>query len=155
MNTAKDLFPRMPQAVFDAWIQPEIDAVGWPFPSWTDNWAAFFCDLPLSYWAALEWTLYDAPISQQILHNDTLIRIDRVRITATTHARLTNVQNSSERFWASTKFIRQHRQLPGSPLIADSFQNRLRVVDGHHRLAALFHIGVPIGFETPAWLGST
>src|ERR1039457_234637 len=148
------MFPRMPQAVFDAWIQPEIDAVGWPLPSWPDSWQRFFCDLPLSYWVALEWKLSSISISQQFLHSDTMIRIRRVGVTATTHTRLTNVENSSERFWASTVFIREHAQLPGPPLIIDSFENRFRVVDGHHRLAALFHVGVPVGFTTPAWIGS-
>src|SRR5437879_377450 len=102
---ARALFPNMPQEVFDSWILPEIQYSGWPFRSSRDSihasgWSAYLCDMSLDYWTALNWELYSVVVSQNLFHRDTLIRIHRVGVTATTQTRLTNVQNSSERFWA-------------------------------------------------------
>lgn len=157
---ARALFPKMPPEVFDAWILPQIVDWGWPFRTLNDSvlgtkWDSYFCDLPFKYWAALGWYLRYIKPSQKFLHAETIARIHEVGGAAFGYKTKTaHLENTRERFWASATFIQDHGDFPPPPIIGDLFQNKLRIIDGHHRLAALFHVGMPDEFRTEAWLGS-
>jgi hypothetical protein len=162
MKNEADLFPNMPSAVFDAWIRPFIEDRGWSFRSLDDSlsntrWSAFFCDLPLRYWARLSWELRDVPIDKNfsILDSFTLTCIQRVIDHATDplgcSVRISN--DTPQRFFGAASYIKTNGHLPGPPLVGDMIP-KLRIVEGHHRLAALSFVGVPPNFATKVWIGS-
>jgi hypothetical protein len=154
-----DLFPRMPKAVFDAWIRPCIADYGWPFSYSNlliqdERWQKFFDDKSLSYWRSLYWSFSSLKISNNVLDSTTRLRIGWV-IGANVRGLktpTTNLKDTSERFRACTEFIKKNGSLP-SAIIGVPTPRGFRVVDGHHRLAALFHLKMAEGKEVPAWMG--
>jgi hypothetical protein len=159
MSDPKDLFPRMPVEVFDLWIRPHIPDYGWPFsptkPSVLGTrWYKFFTRQPISYWATLYWRLDKIKIGQNSLAGDTWLRIQWV-IGAVVFGQNTptaQLEDTSKRFWACAALIKNHGDLP--PIIGVATNAGFSVVDGHHRLAALVHLGMADGHPISAWIGS-
>jgi hypothetical protein len=153
------MFPKMPQEVFDLWIAPHLEDYGWPFLSAGSsiagsNWENFFAHRPLRKWADLSWQIIQIDPSQNIFHSDTMWRVKGIigHCVNGFQTDMANIQNSQQRFRACASWITIHRSLP-APLIGiyDEHAFGFELVDGHHRLAALFHIGFPRGFKIPAW----
>ena len=144
----------MPKEVFEAWIEPHLGANG--FPLTAPTWNKFFCNLPIRYWAALEWDLQQVEPRQDIFDRQTILRIGWIIGNAAfgLNTPTADIENTRKRFWAAAAFVRRNRRLPGLPIVGDLFSTKIRIVDGHHRLAALFHIGVPAGVNMAVWVGS-
>lgn len=150
----------MPDEVFNNWLLPHIQLYGWPFKTPSDNFSdhnwpnCFSIHHTLKQWTECEWELTNIIVDSINLHDRTLKIIGEITINA-----VEGIQTSAtdqigiggkERFWACAAFYREHGTLP-SPIVFYKFSNYIRILDGFHRLAAIFHIGVPYDFKIPAW----
>jgi hypothetical protein len=154
----KDIFPKMPAEVFDLWIRPHISAYGWPFTAQNlrlegTKWSAFFTGYSLQQWTAFDWYLTTVRLVPGLFHEETMQRIEWV-VGACAFDYKTptaKLENTKERFRACTAFIEQHGKFP-QPVVGLSSALGLEIVDGHHRLAALFFLGKHERFDMPIWL---
>jgi len=157
---AKQLFPKMPPAVFDLWIVPGIESHGWQFTSVFQSvngteWDGFFADRPLAWWASADWELSQYQLRRELLRFESKRRIDWIidNNTKGIETPTANLRNTKERFRALEDFIRANGVLP-NPAVGFWFGSQIYVVDGHHRLAALFHVGFKQDFMLAVWIAS-
>jgi hypothetical protein len=62
-----------------------------------------------------------------------------------------NLPNTKERFRAYAEFVRVHQTIP-KPIAVMSRNQKIEVIDGNHRIAALLHVGLPKGYRLPIWI---
>ena len=162
-RSPKDLFPNMPQEVFDLWIAPYIPSKGWPFVTGAEEipsiWKAFFRFKPLIYWRSLHWKLEVAEFSVVRIDHQSQLLARRVLDSAVsiangTPTKSTEFNASYDRFNTHAMICIQKRRFQ-LPVICHVVGNCWDMVDGHHRLAALYYtIKVkPGNFIFDAWVG--
>lgn len=151
----------MPQEVFDLWIAPHITDYGWPFtsadmPVTGTKWRDFFAHRPLRQWAQFAWHHIHIPARLDIFHPDTVWRVHGIigHCRDSLQTAMANIEGTRDRYRACASFIVSTGRFP-APLVGvyDEHSFGFELVDGHHRLAALFGGGVPTGFQMPIWLG--
>ncbi len=76
----------------------------------------------------------------------TIIRFNTADETAAA-----NLKRTNERFRAGAAFIRSSGKLP-APVVGVLSNRGLLILDGYHRLAALFYLDKAEGFDLPIWL---
>ena len=153
VQKARQIFPKMPQEVFDLWIKPGVEIYGWSFLSTPEplvgtRWQRLCAGSSLRDWVTLDWNLTSLPLMESIFHPQTVARAEAiighcVRGEQTVTA---NLHNTKERFWACASFIEINRRVP-QPLIAVDLPAGFEIVDGNHRLAALVHLGFGNSFR--------
>lgn len=154
----REFFPDMPDEVFDVWLAPFIEKIEWPF---TDvnatlsgtRWNILFGEIPLCVWNQLVWTRLDLEFTKLDFNFFTTLAIESI-IDHCVHGLSTgtaNIHDTQERFFACAEFVRVHQTIP-KPIVAIYKNNKIEVMDGNHRIAALRHIGVPNGYRLPIWL---
>jgi hypothetical protein len=156
--TPREFFPHMPDEVFEMWLAPFIQQIGWPFTKITDDlsgtrWSILLKDIPLHVWNQLIWSRVDVEFSKinfaafnKLAFEDIIGHCVHGRSTATA-----NLPNTKERFRACAEFIRVHQTIP-KPIAVMSRNNKIEVIDGIHRIAALLHVGLPKGYRLPIWI---
>ena len=155
----REFFPNMPDELFNKWLLPFIEAQGWPFNSISDDLQAsdwknnLGINHTLKQWSECEWELISIPL---ILTNFKLHTLQTIFDIITFSVKgiptsTANLERTQERFWACASFYREHNTVPW-PIVIYEFDEFIRVVDGFHRLAAIFHIGFSPEFKIPAWL---
>ncbi len=157
--TPREFFPNMPDEVFDLWLAPLIQGKGWPFNSITDdlqktNWRYVLgIDSTLRDWASCSWSLIEINLSEIKLTNSGVNMIKAIigycvmgnqTVTA-------NLENTKERFQACTEFFIENGTIP-NPVVVKKTRDGIEVIDGHHRLAAIAHVGAPKNLLIPAWI---
>jgi hypothetical protein len=148
----------MPDAVFDAWIAPEIPHYGWPFtknqksPQGT-RWKDFFGGYELDFWGSCEWGLKNLELTPFTFDPDSVDRAQWIVdfVTKGIQTRTANLVNTKQRFWACASYLREHRRIP-LPVIGLLGASSIHLFDGHHRLASLIHLGAAGGSFIPAWI---
>ncbi|MCG7895322.1 MAG: hypothetical protein JAZ12_12795 [Candidatus Thiodiazotropha taylori] len=157
--TPREFFPRMPEEVFDMWLNPFIKNIGWPFKSRHEDisrtrWKYLLgIDRTLNDWVLCNWRLEEINISEKKLSPGSANMIQSI-ITHCTTGVLTetaNLENTNERFRSCVEFIVAHSRIP-LPIVAIINKRQFKVIDGHHRVAALVHIGIPQNYKIPAWV---
>jgi len=157
----RDFFPTMPDEVFYDWLDPIIKVKGWPFKSIDDdllitNYLYILgLDHSLRDWATCEWELRDIFIPSERFDQISMRTIYSI-IGNCIHGQVTmttNVENTNERFRTCTAFFKKHGNIP-SPVVLSDTGNGLRIWDGNHRLAAVFHANPPIDIEIKAWVAT-
>lgn len=154
----REFFPNMPDEMFDMWLAPFIEKIGWPFTDVNADlsgtrWDIFLGEIPLCVWNQLVWSRLDLEFTKLDFDIFTKLAIESV-IDHCVHDRSTgteNLQNTKERFSACAEFVRVHQTIP-KPIVAIYENNKIKVMDGYHRIAALLHVGVPNGYKVPVWL---
>jgi len=149
----------MPDELFDKWLAPIIEAQGWPFISISDDLQAsewknnLSINHTLKQWSECEWELTHIELYSANFKHSTLQTVfDIITFavkgipTSTAH-----IERTKERFRACTSFYREHNTVPW-PIVIYEFSHSIRVVDGFHRLAAIFHVGFPHELKIPVWL---
>jgi hypothetical protein len=148
----------MPDEVFDRWIAPFIAQIGWPFVTTEDDlgntrWKYLLARMPLSVWAAGQWRLIvlDAKEAladplQEVMFRETIK--GGVYGDKTLGA---NLQDTEERFRACADFIRINDTIP-TPIVGTYCNGIFKILDGNHRLAALFHVKGFRSHKVPCWL---
>jgi len=154
----REFFPNMPDEVFDNWLAPIINDHGWPFTSINDD--LFSSDwifkignkFSLKQWFECEWELTDIPLDNANFKHYTLKIISEIIVNAVNGipTETTDLIGGDERFRACASFYREYGKIPW-PIVIYKFSNFVRVLDGFHRLAAIFHVGYPHDFKVPAW----
>ena len=154
----------MPDEVFDQWITPQILANGWPFvgldePMTRPGWAEYFRNQKLEFWANVNWKLTS---SKRIdlkfpptTNNNTSEIIEYCRVFFKTKVMpKTRVPYSIERSSACANFIRAHGKLP-KPLVCFVQSDKLILLDGQHRIAAMDAFNVHDEFSVDIWIGES
>jgi hypothetical protein len=156
--TPREFFPYMPDEVFEMWLEPFIQQFGWPFTKITDDlsgtgWSILLRDNSLHDWNQLIWSRLDVEFTKIDFAIETREVIQSI-IGHCVHGlptRTANPQNTKERFTACTEFVRLHNTIP-KPILVISRNNKIKVIDGNHRIAALLHVGMPKGYRLPIWI---
>jgi hypothetical protein len=157
--TPREFFPKMPDEVFDMWLSPFIEEIGWPFKSDTETtkgtrWENLFgIDRSLRDWAACSWMLIDIDTSRFKISTSSQFTLHALIQSANgcKPAEMVNLSNTEQRFRACAEFIVESGRIP-APIIAVFSGDEFDIIDGNHRIAALAHIGVPKGYKIPAWV---
>ena len=155
---ARQFFPLMPDEVFSSWIAELVDFNGWPFdadddsfPS--DQWSRFFVHVPLAKWADAVWTrrtFKQSAIRLAPQSTQTVVDVGTNSFHATRNFIALEVANSATRVMNHLAFIRRERRFPGF-LTAWDDPGGMLLVDGHHRLAALW-LADTEGIVVPVWV---
>ena len=159
---ARGIFSKMPDALFDAYLNPLIHDIGnWPFQTSYDitygtDWYRLFCVVSMHELASCSWTLGSftptlSNISQQSLgdmnqllqnYNGTLPRLFR------------NYDYDYCR--ASTAYHIQELKENGSftqPVVLYPINGKFHVMDGNHRIAVALLLSTSgQTFPIPAWV---
>jgi hypothetical protein len=157
-NKIQALFPAMPQDVLNLWLGPGVDKYGWPFQSVSDSitdseWSGFLLGRSLSFWSQVQWSLLALPLDPAIFHPDTISRIDWIigNCAFGKETPTANLQNTKQRFWTATSFIRENSAMP-QPLVVFFDECDFIILDGNHRLAAAVFLGLDKNFSFAAWV---
>lgn len=154
----RNFFPNMPDEVFEMWLNPISEYYGWPFKKPSDPiegtiWAKMFSAYDLNFWVTANWRLDNIAIFENTFTNSTCFRLNSI-ITRCVEGLPTftaNVEGAEERFRTCAGYIRANGNIP-KPIIALIKNGEVEIIDGYHRIAALLHVGIPIGHKVLAWI---
>ena len=162
----------MPPEVFDQWLMPFVidPDYGWPFLSIKESivhsiWEAIFQFKTLAFWDNMQWKkTHIVHPTDESFDAETMFRIKKLLFIHTRPEQtiFTPVENGAHRLLACAKFITIHNKLP-LPVVGLSSNNKITIIDGHHRLSAYFYlkhfynqhdtIKRAINFNIPIWVG--
>ena len=143
----REFFPKMPDEVFDMWLFPLIEHIGWPYSELSDDilgsrWEMLLGQIQLNRWHSFNWELRHVVLTPNTLAHSSLMKINGIHDHCVRNAFTmeANLKNTKERFRACTEFFIANGRIP-LPCVAIPRHGRLELVDGHHRLAALRKYG--------------
>lgn len=148
----------MPDEVFEMWLEPIAEHYGWPFKNGNDRieetkWFNVFGGFSLNTWVTAIWKREEINLTTTPLNYVTRIRISSIinRCVEGLPTLTAGVADSEERFRACAEFIMVNGNIP-KPIIVLFRNGEAEIIDGNHRIAALFHVGPPNGYVVPAWI---
>lgn len=153
---AKATLPNMPTPLFDMFITPLLgNALNVLSPFGDSRWFYHFGGLSLYQFSQLRWNISTLLINKDILHPNSnsdiqLLITDHVKNIETPIRR--NVMDSKIRFDGLVEYIKRTRCLP-APIVLIRTGYAFRILDGSHRIAALFSLGLNDTIPIKAWLG--
>lgn len=173
---AQVMFPNMPDPVFDIWLAPLIETGGWPFTflkqsTANTGWHRLLDGVSLESIARRVWTRHVIPCSLDAFDHmaiQTILGIcaahipdwpaiipnlspDQVRNLLSILRGLKGGQASAS-FKRSRSYVYEHGKLH-TPAVLLQEPSGLKIMDGNHRLAAMFSLP---RYETryiDAWIG--
>ncbi len=155
----REFFPNMPNEVFDTWLNPIIEEKGWPYSSLNDDLQAtewkyiLGINTSLMSWFKCRWVFMELIAESLKLDKSNLAMIEAiVRHSAfgeTTMA--ANIMDTQERFRACTAFFTEQGLIP-RPVVLKRIDSGFYILDGHHRLAAVAHVGLSNNLLIPSWV---
>lgn len=153
IEQAKSMLPNMPTPLFDMFIAPLIDDT--PNVFFGSRWFYHFGGLSLYQFSQLRWNISTLLINENILHPDSnsdiqLLITDHVKNIETSIRR--NVVNSKARFLGLVEYIKRTGCLP-APIVLIRTGYTFRILDGSHRMAALFTLSLNETVPVKAWIG--
>jgi hypothetical protein len=152
----------MPDEVFDIWLRPEIDRVGWPFsgeetvvPDTT--WAKYLRNHGPAFWRGVLWNrvaqdIEGIPLEQRAKNIANQLAGFARQFSETGFAPPTRVPDSVEKVLALAAVTNTSGKVP-KPLIFFIQDGEWWLMDGHHRLAAMYMLKKH-GFQLDAWVGT-
>lgn len=153
-------FPNMPNEVREMWLDSIAEGHGWDFESIedsTDNtsWRYALNFRTLKEINSYTWTLSEIDLASASLSESSIqcvegLIIQHVRGIPTSYA---NLFNSKERFNACADYIKDTGTIP-RPIVSLDLGKGYEVLDGSHRLAALFSVNPPNGYVIPSWIAN-
>lgn len=163
-QSARKMFPNMPDDVFEQWITPQILCNGWPFshihePMPCSGWAKYFRNQPISFWANVNWKFssihrFELQLEQSAIDNASKV-VENGKIFINTKVMpKTLIPDSVERFLTCAKFIGGNGKLPKPLVCFLNADKSLLLLDGHHRFAAMEALNVQSDFPVDMWVGS-
>ncbi len=138
----KQIFPHMPEEIFDPWVDARFRSYGWNYPTGDADvfgWSRKFGKFTLRTLAQLKWS--HGVYSLQDLSSSWIIGTQEIIDFATrgTITEYAKIENTKQRFWACAGFIRKNNAIPGS-LVGDRTSGGIDILDGGHRLTALYYL---------------
>lgn len=162
LEAAKSMFPNMPDEVFDLWLAPLIESDGWPFNSLSSPtrgtiWYRYFEGHSLYVINNLFWEYKLIPCLLNRFHPNSvnvlaLLAYDYTHNLSALTAELKDGKGR-ESFTRSQKFIKRTGRIH-TPVVFIVDSGLYQIMDGNHRIAALFSIGLN-GLTIEAWIGDT
>jgi hypothetical protein len=159
IEQAQLMFPNIPHEVFDIFLNPLIRNFGWPFRTILDDlygteWFRILYPLTLSNLCQFKW------IRRVFLFNDCLLYpgseadIKLVILNKTKNI-WALIGRDSRSCRASLLWHEKNIMATGrfsAPITMAFTQSGLKVLDGIHRIAALFTLGISDTFNINAWI---
>ncbi len=153
----------MPEALFRLWIAPEVQRRGWPFQGDENNvsdpaWSRYLRERGPAFWRTVHWTriqpyVHDCPIEERaLLIARWLAGVGRT-FARSGIAEPTLVRNSPQKVAALAAAIRDQGRMP-APLVFLARKDEWWLLDGQHRLAALFMLDKQQDIRLDSWLGT-
>ena len=148
IKKARSMLNKIPNEVFDIWLYPIIKKHGFPFKDVNDNihkhiLYGYFCCTSLKLISDLDWQRLSELTSKKICLEETSFVIIQSIITNYLTDKWTfgvgPIINSKERFLSHKKSIQRTGRIE-TPIIFRKAPHGLLILDGSHRLAALFSI---------------
>lgn len=131
----KKLLPNWPDPVAQEWLLYFANDIGWPpaEPLGTDRWGGILGNRPLSWWTEVEWKQEKIDCNRANLSTDT-----QYRIAAISNSIYAGTASDTEKgqYRRPFQYLLEHAQFL-NPALAMRDGERIRFIDGHHRLAAL------------------
>ena len=170
------MFPLMPDSVFTIWLAPLIKNNGWPFtslqqPTINTRWQHLLDGITLKSISLRKWARQEMPCSTDPFHHSsiqTILGICAAHIPGWSTnipglsadqvfhliTRLRGLKNGRafDSFHRSRAYIKVYGNMH-TPAILLQERGGLLIVDGNHRLAALFSLQMPDKLNIDAWIG--
>lgn len=157
------MFSRIPDEVFDGFLKPLIiNDLGWPFTSVNDNmvvgtgWYRALYPFSLASFSNLRWKRSSFPIYQDIL--DPVSYGDINLIITNQIANMFSCtpeysKSSRDTMTGIKEFIKSTGRFP-APIVTAMTPNGIKILDGNHRVAALFDLGLNNSIPIDTWHGT-
>jgi len=163
IEKAKSMLSNIPDDAFNSFFAPLIiNDIGWPFLTIHDpldgtDWFRILFPLSLSSLSKLRWQL-----STYFLNKDILHPVSYADLNILISNSIYNIEalfswypkKSRERLAWHKKHIETTRRFC-TPITVAITSNGIKILDGHHRVAALFSLGLNDSLPVDAWIGSS
>lgn len=173
---ARAMFPSMPDSVFLIWLAPLIESGGWPFTLLNQStvntgWQRLLDGVSLESIARRVWTRRFIPCSFDAFYHtaiQTILGICAAHIPGwptnipglspdqvcqlITILRGLKGGRASASFQRSLAYVNEHGNLH-TPAVLLQEQGGLKIMDGNHRLAAIFSLPMSGTLCIDAWIG--
>lgn len=159
---ARKCFPQMPDELFNMWIKPEIESRGWPFGGdeaivSDPAWAKYLRNLGPHFWRGVRWrrvsqAFITVPLEERAKNIGRMLAEVGREFQETGIAKSTLVKNSPQKVAALAEVTSSCGQLP-KPLVCLVQGQEWWLMDGHHRLGALFMLGDQNSIPFDCWVG--
>lgn len=160
IKQAKAMLPNMPDEVFDGFLSPLIDSFGWPFRSVYQildgtEWYRILSPLTLPELSVLKWNRKLFTLESHTLYEGSIADLELI------------IRNKEEDVWAaisrdsspcrvSLLWHEADIQKTGkfcAPITMAQTPFGWKILDGNHRIAALFTLGLVETVKVDAWIG--
>lgn len=148
----------MPAEVFEMWLDPFIKEIGWPFTDTIQDisgtrWQYLLANISLKAWKEAEWESINCKETE--LSFESKLKIEDIILHCTTSHQTTmaNLHRTKERFRTCAEFAANNLTIP-LPVVAIRRHGWIEIVDGHHRLAGLFHLRGHGEYEFPVYVAT-
>ncbi|RLT90784.1 hypothetical protein [Ketobacter sp. GenoA1] len=159
---ARSMFKKMPDDVFINYLAPLISDLGWPFESDEQSvigtsWervlnGVSLKDLSSANWGVCEVNFSRFPICPQS-ENDIRLVIENSNSSADNYLGY-DLKRCRESFFFNRHYLIQNGEFISPVVLLISKELFVKVLDGNHRLAALFSVGAKKYKSLKAWVGS-
>jgi hypothetical protein len=157
---AREFFPNMPDEVFETWIGPLVEEVGWPFSSFEENLQSsdwryrLGINKDLRDWRDAPWARESLDLANLMLTSSSLDMINNIIKNCHQGMRSSteNLLNTKNRFNKCKSYIESKRCLP-CPVVLEKLGEGYSIWDGHHRISALVvanQNSIPVALD--AWV---
>lgn len=165
-QVARSLLPDMPDEVFDIYIEPLIQAHGWPFTFLEEvptspeasRWFQMFDRQSLKTISDLSWERHTTRFSFTAFHprsQDVITAIIEHHSNIRFHAAIANVADTRNKFLRARDYIARTGTMPVPVILQqDPLGLGLRILDGNHRLAAMASFPNAEAGIVDCWIGS-
>ena len=141
IDTIMATMPSVPVEVAQMWLQPIAEVNGWPPrpEKHGDRWRYILQGKPIADWNRVKWEKVVRSIEFKELAPQSQLMINGLIdvYVFKKHNDFSNLHNGQERFSRALNYVIANGTIPES-LIAMPKAGKLELVDGSHRLAALF-----------------
>lgn len=154
------MFPNMPPEVFDTFLVPLINDIGWPFLSTNTplngtDWLRILSPLTLVDLSQLKWVRHVFPFDDSLFYPDSLADIELIIQNKTSDVWAfvgrdsTPCRNSL--LWHEARALETRRLCTPITIARTNFG--MKLLDGNHRIAALITTGLIHEIPIDAWIG--
>lgn len=160
VERARAMFPNMPDEAFNIFIAELLVHNPWPFSNINQStfgtkWYYYFGGLSLRQFSNLRWQLSTFMVNKNILHPDSNSDIDFLvkQHVLGIETPVRNVRQTKERFFGLVKYIERTHNFPAPIIMIRTEFHNLRILDGAHRMAALYALELDDKIPIVAWIG--
>ncbi len=162
VERAKAMLPNIPLELFDAFMVPFIDDCGLPFINNFDlthntPWYQLLHRYDLYKFSRLQWNVSPLILNEKVLNPESytdikLLIMDHV-MNVETPVRW-NVTDSKKRFLWHMDYIKRTGTFCTPIVIVRTEFNNFIILDGVHRMSALYALRLHHSVAIPAWIGT-